>query len=115
MIRLLPKIPIIRRLFDPKSFDFVAVEGLFTVPGFESRIADMLETTCHYMGVNKAMIWSDPNSDLHTQLNHSNLGILSKLTSLKPAHVYFKSYGLSEDQQKELLSHPIYISAIHST
>ena len=112
LLKLLPNIPLLKRHFNPTSFKFLALEGILLKDGYEGVLPKLLEGICYEYQQSIAMFWFDTESKLFNRIQKiSNMGFLRKVLKFKPASLYIKSDGLSEQTEKFLKETPTYISA----
>ncbi len=109
--KVLPKIPILKRIFQGSKIDFIGIERLYVKQGFEYLLPDFLETLCARFDVTKALIGVDNQSPLHTLLkSHGKLGILDKLINPSPGLLFSRAYDLSVEDNQTLHDRPFYVS-----
>lgn len=110
-IKIAPFIPFLRRVFNPKKFNFVAFEGLFHLPGKEKYIPSLLESALYHCGVKAGLIWMDTADPLQATLKKvGRLGVLNKLKEDLPADVIARFHGIPKETTDKWKSKPIYIS-----
>jgi len=116
LLKLLPLIPGIKKIFKPGALNFLGIEGVFYLPGYEKCIEALLESACHKFNTGLAMIWVDANSGLLNKLDHNiHYGVLNNLMKRFEAEVRIKFNGFSEKEIATFYSKPAYISAIDMT
>jgi hypothetical protein len=47
LLKVLPYIPIVKRLIKPEKYDFLAIEGLFVKHEYEEYLYDLLDGVLH--------------------------------------------------------------------
>ncbi len=116
MMRFLPWMPLLSRLFNPDAFKFAAVEGLFCLPGYEHLIEKLLEGVLAELGVYTAILWIGTGSKMDKML-HANVrwGLMQKFRKDTPATVVMRNYGYDSAQMLELADNPVYVCAFDST
>lgn len=109
---ILPRIPVLRRIFQKGRMDFIALESLYLHPSHYHKFPDFAETLCAHYGVTKAFIWADAGSALAGQIKSAGQsGWLGRLAGNSPSGVMIRTYGTADSQWEYLLQHPCYISA----
>jgi hypothetical protein len=116
LLKVLPLIPGLKRIFKPDSLKFLAVEGLFYLPGYECCIQPLLETACAKFDTNLIMMWFDANSQIITDLDRTtDYGFISKIMKRVEADVRVRFINFSEEEMEKYKSRPAYISAFDMT
>lgn len=111
IVKIAPYIPFLRRVFNPKSFRFVAFEGLFHLPGKEQFIPSLLESVLALMGHRAGLLWLDTEDPLQATLKKvGRLGVLNKLKDDLPADVIGRFHAIPDQEVLALKNKPIYIS-----
>ncbi len=112
MFWLLPGLPFLKKIFNPKNFKFLAVEGIWYKKGCEKYIEDILESACTRHKINLVMMWLDSDSDLLADLdNHINFGIVNKLIERVKGEVRVKFINFKEEDKAEYYNKPAYLSS----
>jgi hypothetical protein len=116
IMRILPWLPLVSRLFNPQKFDFSAIEGLFCLPGHEDRLQTLLEGVLAQQKMHVALLWLDPQAPLHATLRRQvRLGLMQHFKRDVPVAVAMRSYGMEEDELAALRDRPLYVSAFDAT
>lgn len=115
ILSIVPKIPLLNRLFNPSAFKFAAFEGLWHLPGYENRLFDLMETALADLKLNTGMLWLDRKSPLDPIIRGGHLGILQHLNSDVPVDVIARFIKVPESIQEDIRQKPIFISAYDST
>lgn len=116
IMKLVPHLPLLSRLFNPKDFTFIAVEGLFFLPGHEREIFLLLESVLAETGSHTAMLWLDDQSELYRFFLHSGrLGLLHQLEKPSPVNVMVRFVDHAPEAIEAYRNAPVYISALDVT
>ena len=116
MIQILPYIPFLSRIFNPKDFCFIAFEGIYCKPGYEKDLFVLMESVCAQLKLYTGMIWTDPESELHNRIKEAgNWGIMNKLKDNVPVYVVAAFRNIPKEEQKKIHERPVYISAFDLT
>lgn len=115
IIKVLPKLPFLSKVFNPGEFRFAGIEGVWHAPGYESAVFDVLESAIAQLGLHTALLWLDRRCPVYSIMQGGALGILQKLNSDSPADVIVRSQGVSEDILEDIRKHPLYVSSFDST
>jgi hypothetical protein len=116
MLNVLPHIPILKRIINPKQYAFAALEAVYTKPGREQELFPLLESVLAHFQVTSALIMLDVNAPLSRQLKKSGqLGILNSLKKSIHTQVMVKLNGLEKQDVKQSPQQPLYTSAFDYT
>lgn len=78
VLRIMPYIPVLRKLLNPKNFQFLALEGCFYQMGREKDLLKLWESVLHHHGLKSALIWLDSSDPLCQYLGaKARLGLLN--------------------------------------
>ncbi len=116
MMRILPHLPLLNRLFNPRKFNFSGIEGLFCTPGQERSLQGLLAGVLASQGTYAALLWMSPQAEMY-RLLHKNIrwGLLQSLKKDVSASVAMRAYNLTAEQVADLKSRPVYVSAFDAT
>ena len=115
-LKVLIRLPILSRRFDPGYLKFIALEGIWYKAGFEKCLLRLFESACAHHDLYLAIIWLDSKSHLYTTIRHlGQLGIIDKF--LKPAvgDIRVKFIQWKEEDKRYYYEHPSYISCFDMT
>ena len=116
LFHLLPYIPLVSRVFNPRDYSFASLEYLFVKSGYEKFLNVLLESVCAFQHLNNAMIWADNKSPLYNTLRKNvKFGILDKLHKTVPGQIVVKYTGLERSEKNFFENTPAYISAFDLT
>ena len=115
-LKVLIRLPILSRRFDPGYLKFIALEGIWHKEGYENCLLRLFESACAHHDLYLAIIWLDSKSPLFTTIRHlGQLGIIDKF--LKPAlgDIRVKFIQWKEEDKRYYYEHPAYISCFDMT
>ena len=115
-LKVLIRLPILSRRFDPGYLKFIAIEGIWFKKGYEKCLLRLFESACAHHDLYLAIIWLDSKSPLYTTIRHlGQLGIIDKF--LKPAigDIRVKFTRWKEEDKRYYYEHPSYISCFDMT
>ncbi len=116
MQHVLPYLPLTNKLFNPKNLNFLAFDYALCLDDDEELIIDLMNHACSVNDIYLGMFWGDSQSTLVNDLKKSNrLGFLHKLNGEVTAEVMLRFINLNEVEQSELLSKPVFVSALDMT
>ena len=112
MLRILPRLPYIRRIFNPKAFRFLALEGIWYKEGCEKYFNEFFEGLCYQFRIHIALTWVDSKSDLfHALERNLNFGLIGNSFERTEVDVRITFNNYSEEEKKKFFDKPVYISA----
>lgn len=116
IIKVLPHVPFISRLFNPKDFRFAAFEGIYCKKGREAEVFKLMESACAELKLYTGMVWMDPELELSKRIkNAGEWGLMDKMREDLPAHVVAGFQNVSDRDQQIFHKNPVYISAFDLT
>jgi RimJ/RimL family protein N-acetyltransferase len=116
LLRVLPHVPVLKRLINPANYEFAALEALYVQPGREPELLRLLESVLAHFGFTSALVLLDVASPLHHYLKGSGkLGLLQRLKQPTYTQVFLKANGLTPEQVKQNPAQPLYTSAFDYT
>ena len=116
LVKTLPYLPFIRRIINPKKYQFLSTDGLFWEAGYEDQIRTLLEGVLFEKNCYSMLLWTDANdTKINTALKHSKLGILQKLKTDNAVNLVAKFNNVSEIDVAAMKNKTHYISGFDCT
>lgn len=116
MQKLLPYLPYFKSIFNPDKLNFLAFDHIWSHSNKESTISKLMEHSCASLNINMGMTWIDTACTLSNYFSqHAKLGFLHRINGVVKADLMTRSILMDSDEQQELLSKPIFISAVDMT
>lgn len=113
---IIPRIPGIKRIFDPQNFCFAAIEGIYYKEGYEEYLLPLLESVCALTKAHFALIWLDTDSPLINTIDKlGHHGLLSKLVKRIEVDIIAKFINFSEAEKESFRNNPAYLSCFDMT
>jgi hypothetical protein len=112
IMNVLPKIPFINKIFNPKRFEFLAFEGIYFKPGHEKTLQRLFEGLLHQEKLNSALFWMGETCPYRSAiLRYGKPGLLHSFVK-DSGVLIMTSYGhLSEPEINQLKAGPLYASS----
>jgi GNAT superfamily N-acetyltransferase len=88
VMRLLPRLPLLRRLFNPHDHRFVALEAAYVRPGREEALFPLMESVLAHFGLTSALWVQDINSPFYPIVTSGKLGLLNAMQKSIRTHVW---------------------------
>jgi len=112
IMNVLPNVPLINKLFNPKRFEFLAFEGLYFKPGQEEKLLQLFEGLLHQEKMNSALFWMGENCPYRKAIHqHGKLGLMQHFVKDSGVHIMTSYRNLSHDEITSLKSGPLYAAA----
>lgn len=112
MMRVLPHLPVLNKMFNPKKFEFLAFEGIIYK---KDRIADLHKLFSHVLatlGMKTSLFWLDEKDDLYTSLQaYGKLGLVQKVGAGTGANIMISFTDVPSTEKNNIASSPTYQSA----
>lgn len=116
LVKVLPWVPLVRRIINPKHFRFLVHEGFYFEAGEEDSLIELMESTLANAGLKVAMTWLDLRSPVLKMLDDSGrLGKIDKLKGEFTADIRLKFVNIPDDIRKRYFECPVYISGFDMT
>lgn len=114
MMNFLPKIPILKKLVEGASLNFVAVDALSW--NSDELLLDVFEHALADLKLSKLMVYAD-NSDRRFERlrSHADLGAISKLQKPPKVGILLFFHKCSEDLKQKIASSPVEIRGFDVT
>ena len=112
LVKTLPYLPLLRRIFNPKSFKFLAFEAIFVETGGEAALAELFEGILQLEKLNTAMYWldsRDPQFQAWTQC--FSLGLIHPFIKSNDVYMMQSFQNFSEAEAQAFKNRPFYASA----
>jgi len=112
LLKLVPYIPVFKKIFNPKNFVFLGLDGIYYRPGCEWEFLKLVSHLMKEHDTNSAIYWADQKAPVYKQLHATGkLGILNRFTDEGDSFMMVKADGIPEEEVKELKSRPVFHSA----
>ena len=113
MLKILPKIPLFKKLFNPEEFRFLAFDSLWYKQGYSDKASDLMEHACSQLNYNMGMVWQDQESITSKEiLSNNSLGFLHKVNGKVSAHLMTRDINMTQKEFSNLINKPVFVSAV---
>ena len=111
IMKVLPKTPYFRRLFQPGEFRYLVFDAIYCKKGREDILGKLFESACAAEGFHTGLTWLDDHSLLYDKMRTVvKMGALNRMLNAKPGLVYARFINLSEKEKENFYNAPAYIS-----
>jgi hypothetical protein len=113
MINVLPHIPILNTLFNPRKFIFASFEGIYCRPGYEDRLFELFEGLLARQKLKTAIFWMAEESPFYEKIvRHRRLGIIHEFVKDSDTVVMASFRNMTPEEEKLFDDLPIYASSL---
>ncbi len=116
MQKVLPYLPLTRRLFNPDDMHFLAFDMAWYKEGYEPCLPRMMQHVCAEHQIHMGMITGDAGSRLIQNLKSTGKpGLLHRINGAVSAEVMVRPINMSDEEFTRLVSKPVFVSAVDMT
>ena len=108
---LIPYLPFIRKIANPKALHFLTLEGIYVKPGAEALVPDFLESLLHRFSYHSLMCWADARDPLYDTLSRAKPGLLHEFVKNSDASFVASFNGYTEEQVSRIKAQYFYVSS----
>ncbi|NND31785.1 MAG: hypothetical protein HKN76_04280 [Saprospiraceae bacterium] len=113
LLKVIPFIPFVRSVFNPKDFQFLTFEGLYVLPGREVELVRLFESLLHKFNLKASLVWLDITDPLYPKLKNIGLhGVMKNFVDNASVRIMAISRKMSKPTRKHIAENPIYLSTI---
>ena len=113
---ILPRIPILNKVFNPESHKFIALDYVYCKPGHESLFPEFFESILAHTQHYSALLFVDRLSDLHPYFIHSSqMGLMNRINKPVGVNILVKVSPIENAILSHLKNNPTYISTFGTT
>ncbi|MCD4710747.1 MAG: hypothetical protein K8R52_07880 [Bacteroidales bacterium] len=110
VVRLLTRIPWVRKRIGPDEISFLAFDAIYCQPGFEKVLYELMEGVLERTGNYIAMMMMDLDSGLYSLFrNCKKLGILNKIMGTFYADIRVRFIHMPDAVREQFYNRPTYI------
>jgi L-amino acid N-acyltransferase YncA len=111
-LNILPKVPLLNKLFNPNRFEFLAIEGIYLEKGKEQVLHELIEHLLANEDLRSALIWLDQRCPIYQRMRlHGNFGIINNFVKDSNVIIMASYQNLSQEEIHRVESLPLYAAA----
>jgi RimJ/RimL family protein N-acetyltransferase len=111
VMNVVPVIPVLNKLFNPKRFEFLAFEGIYVEPGFEKLLTDLFEGLLAKEKLKSAMYWLHENCPVRKRiLEKGKTGLIHSFIKNSDVYIMAAFHNLNEAEISGIKSRPLFVS-----
>jgi hypothetical protein len=113
VINVVPWLPLVRKVFHPKHFRFLAFEAMYCKDGNVDYLYELFEGVLAEFGRYSALFWLSEKSELYEAMvrKKGGLGLLYNFTKDSDVRLMASYANLSEEEIQQVESHPVYAAS----
>jgi len=112
VMRLVPLIPVLNQIFNPKRFEFLAFEGIYVKPGHEHVLPLLFEGLLAREGLKSSIFWMGSTCPVrHKIIQSGNLGMIHSFIKDSDVEVMAAFKDMDSKEIANVKSQPIFASA----
>lgn len=116
IMKVVPVMPLLNKLFNPRRFEFLGFEGIYVKPGYEKWLADLFEALLVMENVRSALYWMGEKCPVRDLIRkNTKSGLLDSFVRDSDALIMGAYHDMSETEIADFLSRPLYGSAYDYT
>lgn len=109
MMHILPHIPVLNKMFNPRKFEFLAFEGIIYD---KDRMGDLHKLFSHVIatfGLKTSLFWLDEKDALYDALqNYGKLGLVQKAGAATGANIMISFTDVPKGEEERIAQSPTY-------
>lgn len=112
VMNIVPSIPVLNKLFNPKKFEFLAFEGLYFKPGYEQHLYNLFEALLAKENLKSSMFWLGNTCPIRKKiLEKGKLGMIHSFIKNSDVEIMASFKNIDSSKIERLKSKPIFASA----
>ena len=112
IMHVIPHIPILNKLFNPKRFEFLAFEGIYFKAGYEHKLYSLFEGLLAREKLKSSMFWMGKNCPIRKKImTNGKLGMIHSFIKDSDVEVMASFKNMNETEILNVKSNPIFASA----
>jgi hypothetical protein len=116
LVNVLPVIPGLNKIFNPRKFKFVAADYIFWETGYEYTLPKLFETACNMNKLSLLMAWPDTGGKLINAFDkYVFQGYVGKMNERVEVDIKVKFNGYEEGEKEVFFTKPAFISSFDLT
>jgi hypothetical protein len=112
IMHVVPFVPLLNGVFNPRRFEFLGFEGIYCKPGYEHRLLELFESLLAKENLKSALFWLSQNCPIRQRLEkHGKLGLLHTFVRESDVHIMAAFHGFQKSEIDAILVRPLYACA----
>ena len=112
IMNVVPLIPVLNKLFNPKQFEFLAFEGVYVKPGYEKQLMKLFEGLLAKEKLKSSMYWMAADCPVRKRiLENTNTGLIHSFIKDSDVYILASFHDFTEVEIDIVKSKPLFASA----
>ncbi|MCK5401043.1 MAG: GNAT family N-acetyltransferase [Flavobacteriaceae bacterium] len=112
IMNVVPYLPLVNQLFNPKKFKFLAFEGVYCKEGYERTLHTLFSGLLASHKLKSSLIWMGETSEHYISLvTYGKLGFLNNFVNNSDVYTLAAFKEMNSTEEKSFEENPIYASA----
>lgn len=112
IMNIVPHIPVLNKIFNPKRFEFLGFEGIYCKVGYENTLYSLFESLLAKEKLSASMFWLGDSSPLRNTLeSKGKLGLIHTFIKDSDVVIMASYKNMNEEEIRDFKSRPLYASA----
>jgi RimJ/RimL family protein N-acetyltransferase len=111
LLKVVPHVPLLNKLFNPKRFEFLAFEGIYVKPGYEHRLRELFEGLLTKEKLRSSLFWLAGNCPVRKRiLRNGKLGLIHSFVKESDVYIMTSFHDLSDREIQDIRNSPLFAS-----
>jgi L-amino acid N-acyltransferase YncA len=112
IMSLVPRIPLLNQIFNPKKFEFLAFEGIYCKPGHERQLHELFEALLAREKLKAAMFWMGESCPHRQRIERfGSLGLIHSFVKDSDVTIMASFQHLTAEERESFRHQPLFASA----
>lgn len=111
ILKIVPRLPLLNKLFNPKKFEFLAFEGLFFIPGKEKLLYELFEGLLAREKLKSALFWMGEKCPWYKAIKqYGRSGLINKFVKDSDVYIMASYQNMTDEEVFATENSPLYAS-----
>lgn len=113
LLKVIPHLPLLNTIFNPRKFKFASFEGIYFKPGYEDRLFELFEGLLVKQKLKTALFWMAEQSPHYEKIiTHGRLGLFHNFVKDSDTQVMASFRNMTPEEEKLFENHPVYACSL---
>lgn len=111
LMNVIPLIPVMNKLFNPKRFEFLGFEGIYVKPGFEHKLIELFEGLLAKEQLKSSMYWMGETCPVRKRImEYGQPGLIHSFIKESDVFIMTAFHDLSKEEVADFKTRPLFVS-----